>query len=31
MKQEFLKELKKIDKQISKLYAERNTVKEELL
>lgn len=31
MKEEYLKELKKIDKQISKLYNKRNSIKGELL
>ena len=31
MKEEYLKEIKKIDKQISKLYDKRNSIKEELL
>lgn len=31
MKEEYLKEIKKIDKQISKLYSKRNKVKRELL
>ena len=31
MKEEYLKELNKIDKQISKLYSKRNAVKDELL
>ncbi len=31
MKEEYLKKLKKIDKQISKLYSKRNIIKEELL
>ena len=31
MKEMYLKELKKIDKQISKLYSKRNSIKDELL
>lgn len=31
MKEEYLKEIKKIDKQISKLYTKQNTIKDELL
>lgn len=31
MKEKYLKELKKIDKQISKLYDKRNSIKDKLL
>ena len=31
MREEYLKEIKKIDKQISKLYTKQNTIKDELL
>ena len=31
MKEEYLKEIKKIDKQISKLQDKRNSIKKELL